>query len=124
MPLSVPSISSRTSVKENVVKLGKPPYFATYNIHPSTQLEYIQHLNATGKLISIPQSTVPHVVTQRHANMQGNMITTHQLQGSRDVTVVGKIILSFHSTTLFTISSLNYAIERETKTQGSLARST
>jgi len=112
MLLSVPSRSSPTSEKGNVVKLDKPPYFATYDIHTSTQFEYSQHPNATRKLISIPQSIVPCVVTQRRAKMQGNMITIYQIQGSHDVAIVGKNILSFHLATSSTVSSLNYAIER------------
>lgn len=124
MPLSVPSGSSPTSVKENAVKLDKPQYFPATDIHPSTQLQYIQHPNATGQLISIPQSAVPRPVTQRQANVQGNMISAHQVQGSQDVAVAGHIIPTCHSATPSTVSSVNSAIERETEMQGSLTPST
>jgi len=123
-PLSVPCESSPTSLKDNAVKLDKSPYIAASDIHPSTQLQYIQHPNATGQFISIPQSVVPRAVTQRQANMQGNTISTHQLQGSQDVAVAGQVTPTCHSATPSTVSSVNAVIERETEMPGSLTPST
>lgn len=122
--LSVPCESSPTGLKENAVKLDTPTYIAASDIHPSTQLQYIQHPNAPGQLISIPQSVVSRAVTQRQANMQGNMISMHQLQGTQDIAVAGQVTSAGHSVTPSTVSSVNAVLERETEMQGSLTPST